>query len=335
LKILASIMTSTKPRVLIVFTGGTISMRFDSKAGGAVPALSGREIIALVPGLEDVAEINTIDFARLPGPHMTPARMLELSAIVRRELLGDRLDGVVITHGTDTLEETAFLLDLALNFEKPVVFVGAMRNSSELGWDGPANLRSAVRVASSPEARGLGVLIVMNDQVLAAAEATKSHTDARETFQSRDSGPLGYVQADRVRMLHRRVAREHIPVDRLEDRVEIVKLASGSDGRLLRCAVEAGVRGLVIEGLGCGNVPVTAISETENAIKSGLPVVITTRCWRGPVLETYAYDGAAKQLRRIGAILGGNLPSHKARLKLMLLLAAGEDVEGIRRSFEC
>ena len=309
-------------------------MRIDAKAGGAVPALSGREILSLVPGLDQIAEISTLDFACLPGPHMTPAKMFELTGLVRHGLATERVDGVVITHGTDTLEETAFLLDLVLDSEKPIVFAGAMRNSSELGWDGPVNLRSAVRVAGSSAARGLGVLVAMNDQILAAAEATKSHTDARETFQSRDSGPLGYVEADRVRIVHRRAAREHIVASRLEERIEIIKLASGSDGQLLRCAIESGIRGIVIEGLGCGNVPVTAIAAVERAVGAGIPVVITTRCWRGPVLETYAYDGAAKLLRRIGAILGGNLPSHKARIKLMLLLAAGADVEQVRRSFE-
>jgi L-asparaginase len=168
-----------------------------------------------------------------------------------------RVDGVVITHGTDTLEETAFLLDLVLDSEKPIVFAGAMRNSSELGWDGPVNLRSA----GSSAVRGLGVLVAMDDQILAAAEATKSHTDARETFQSRDSGPLGHVEADRVRIVHRPAAREHIVASRLEERIEIIKLASGSDGQLLRCAIESGIRGIVIEGLGCGNVPVTAIPD--------------------------------------------------------------------------
>src|SRR5262249_39626565 len=154
----SAMTTATKPRVLMVFTGGTISMRFDAKAGGAVPALSGREIISLVPGLDQIAEIRTLDFACLPGPHMTPAKMFDLAGIVARELVSERADGVVITHGTDTLEETAFLLDLVLNSDKPVVLAGAMRNSSELGWDGPANLRSAVRVASSCAARQLGVL---------------------------------------------------------------------------------------------------------------------------------------------------------------------------------
>jgi L-asparaginase len=324
---------SKKPRIAIVFTGGTISMRFDPVAGGPVPVLCGSEILAQVPGLGEIAELTSSDFACLPGPHMTPARMMELARSIEGQLAGERVDGIVITHGTDTLEETAYLLDLVLCSEKPVVFVGAMRNSSELGWDGPANLRAGLRVAADPAARGLGVLVVMNDQLLAAAEATKTHTESVGTFQSRDFGPLGIVDKDRVMVTRRCLAREHIPAVRLEERVEIVKLSAGSDGRLIRFAVEDGARGLVIEGLGRGNVPVTALGEVERAIRSGLPVLITSRCPGGRVLDTYAYEGAGKQLKRMGAVLGGMLPSHKARIKLMLLLGSGADLERIRKAF--
>jgi L-asparaginase len=323
-----------KPRVAIFFTGGTISMRFDPTAGGPMPMLSGDEILAQVPGVEEIAECLTTDFARLPGPHMTPVRMLELSRAVSERLAGDHVDAVVITHGTDTLEETAYLLDLVLSSEKPIVFVGAMRNSSELGWDGPANLKSAIRVAVDPTVRGLGVLIAMNDQLLAAADATKTHTESADTFQARDFGPLGLVDKDRIIIKRRQAAREHIPTDKLEERVEIIKLSAGSSGRLIRHAIDDGARGLVIEGLGRGNVPITAITEVEHAIRSGIPVVVASRCSRGRVLDTYAYEGAGKQLRRWGAILGGLLPGHKARIKLMLLLGAQRTVNEIRAAFE-
>ena len=309
-------------------------MRFDPVAGGPVPALCGPEILALVPGLDQIAECATTDFVRLPGPHMTPSRMLELSHVVAAQLADERVDGVVVTHGTDTLAETACLLDLVLRSEKPVVLGGAMRNSSEAGWDGPANLRSAVRVAVDPEARGLGVLVVMNDELIAAAEATKTHTESENAFQARDFGPLGVADKDRVIVSRRRIAREHIPATRLEESVEIIKLSAGSDGRFIRRAIEDGARGLVLEALGLDNVPVTALSEVERAIQRGIPVVITSRCPRGRVFDTYAYPGAGRPLRRAGAILGGLLPSHKARIKLMLLLGAGRTLDEIRTSFE-
>jgi len=309
-------------------------MRVDPKSGGAIPALSGEEIIAQVPGLDEIADFEIINFAKLPGPHMTPPKMLELARDVAAQLADPNIAGAVVTHGTDTLEETAYLLNLLLDEEKPVAFVGAMRNSSELSWDGPGNLRSAVRVAADEGARGLGVMVVMGDQLIAASEATKTHTEATDTFQSRDFGPLGIVDKDRIIVARRPARREHIPTPKLEERVDIIKLSAGADGRFINFALEDGARGLVIEGLGRGNVPVAALPAIERAVGMGLPVVITSRCPRGRVLDTYAYEGAGRQLKRMGAILGGMTPSHKARIKLMVALGAGWSVEQIRASFE-
>jgi L-asparaginase len=323
-----------KPTIAIVFTGGTISMRLDASTGGPIPALSGREILARVDGLNEIADCTPIDFALLPGPHMTPAKMFELARCVARQLEDERFQGVVVTHGTDTLEETAYLHDLVLRSDKPVAFVGAMRNSSELSWDGPANLRSAVRVAADPTARGLGVLVVMGEQLIAAREATKTHTEALDTFQGRDFGSLGIVDKDRIIVMRRPVQRENIAADKLEEHVDLIKVAAGSDGRFIDFAIGDGARGLVIEGLGRGNVTVATLPAIDRAIKTGIPVVITSRCPRGRVLDTYAYEGAGKQLRRMGAILGGIVPSHKARIKLMLLLGAGYSSEQIRDSFD-
>jgi len=309
-------------------------MQIDPATGGAVPALSGAEILARVPGLDRFADFDTIDFARVPGPHITPSRMLQLARDVEAYLAYERIAGVVITHGTDTLEETAYLLDLVLATEKPVVLVGAMRNSSELSWDGPANLRAAVRVAVDQGAHGLGVLVVMNDLIIAAGEATKTHTEATDTFQSRDFGALGIVDKDRVIVSRQRSEREQIATDRLEEHVDLIKISAGSEGRFIDHALDDGARGLVIEGLGRGNVTVAALPAIERAIASEIPVVITSRCPRGRVLDTYAYEGAGKQLRRMGVILGGMLPSHKVRIKLMLALGAGWSVDRIRGSFE-
>lgn len=296
--------------------------------------LSGEEIIAQVPGLNDLAEFDLINFDRLPGPHWTPERMMELAQAVREKLRDDRIVGAVVTHGTDTLEETAYFLDLVLDTDKPVVFIGAMRNSSELSWDGPENLAAAVRVAIEPEARRLGVVVAMNSQIISAAEATKTHTESTDTFQSRDFGSLGFVDKDRVIVMRHPFERELIQTDSVESRVDIVKMFAGADGRFIDFAVREGARAVVVEGLGRGNVTVPAMAAIGRAIEAGLPVVITSRCPRGRVLDTYAYDGAGRQLTQIGAILGGMLPSHKARIKLMLALGAGWNVEQIRESFE-
>ena len=309
-------------------------MRVDPKTGGPVPALSGEEIISRVDGLREIADFAVIDFSLLPGPHMPPPRMLELARCVGQQLLDERITGVVVTHGTDTLEESAYLLDLVLNSEKPVVFVGSMRNSSELSWDGPGNLRSAVRVACDPAAHGLGVLVAMNDQLITAGEATKTHTEALDTFQSRDFGPVGIVDKARIIVTRRPGKREKIVTATLEERVDIIKLAAGSDGAFIDFAIDRGARAIVVEGLGRGNVPVAALPAIQRAIHAGIPIVIASRCPRGRVLDTYAYEGAGRQLRRMGVILGGMLPSHKARIKLMLLLGANSPVEMIRTSFE-
>src|SRR5262249_18468140 len=250
------------------------------------------------------------------------------------KLADEKIAGAVVTHGTDTLEETAYLLDLVLKEEKPIVFVGAMRNSSELSWDGPGNLRSAIRVAVDPAARALGVIVAMTEQLMAAAEATKTHTESTDTFQSRDFGPLGFVDKDRVIVTRRPFEREHIVTAEIEDRVDVIKIFAGADGRFINFAVDDGARGLVIAGLGRGNVTVAAPPAIGRGIAAGVPVVIASRCPRGRVLDTYAYEGAGRQLRKRGAILGGMLPSHKARIKLMLALGAGWGVERIRKSFE-
>lgn len=323
-----------KPRLATFFTGGTISMRIDPATGGAIPMLSGEEIIAQVPGLNDLAEFELINFDRLPGPHWTPQRMLELARAVEQTLRDEAIVGAVVTHGTDTLEETAYFLDLLLGAGKPVVFIGAMRTSSELSWDGPENLAAAVRVAIDPAARSLGVVVAMNSQIISAAEATKTHTESTDTFQSRDFGALGFVDKDRVIVMRHPYEREHIAAEKVESRVEIIKMFAGAGGRFIDFAVGDGAHGLVIEGLGRGNVTIPAMAAVQRAIDAGLPVVITSRCPRGRVLDTYAYEGAGKPLRRAGAILGGMLPSHKARIKLMLALGAGWSVERIRESFE-
>jgi L-asparaginase len=327
-------MTNQKPRVTLLCTGGTISMRFDPATGGAVPALTGQALLALVPDVAELADIEVVDFSLLPGPHMTPPRMLELAHVIRSHL--QTQDGVVVTHGTDTLEECAYLAELVLDSPKPVVFVGAMRNSSEASWDGPQHLRSAIRVALTREARDLGVLVVMNDLVLSARDATKTHTEAADTFQGRDFGPLGVVDKDRVLVVRRpiRVAGEFANLTSLEQQVEIVKLSAGSDGRVLDFLVQSGCRGVVLEGLGRGNAPLPAVESIRRASNVGIPLVLTSRCPRGRVLDTYAYAGGGRLLREMGVVLGGFLPSHKARLRLMALLGTGRSLPEIRASFE-
>lgn len=321
------------PHVELVFTGGTISMEVDQVIGAAIPVKSGEQILASAPGLDAHAEFGINNFAKLPGPHMTPPLMMELARMVRDLLADERTSGVVVTHGTDTLEETAYFLDLVHASEKPVAFVGAMRNASELGWDGPANLLAAVRAVVDPALRGLGVVIVMNDEINAASEATKTHTEAVDTFRSPDYGPLGVVDKDRVILSRRPVTRAHIPMSRTLPDVMLVKMAAGMDGRMVRAAVSSGAAGLVIEALGRGNVPPETLPAIRAAIAAGLPVVIASRCLRGRVLDTYGYPGGGHELKELGCLFAGPLPGQKARIRLMLALAAAKSKEELAGYF--
>ena len=233
----------------------------------------------------------------------------------------------MLTHGTDTLEETAYLLDLVHNSEKPVCLTGAMRSAAEISPDGPVNLLCAVRTAASSEARGKGVLVVMNEEIHAAREVVKSHSANTETFVSPFWGPLGYVDPDRVVFRRNTLGRQSIRPPELVEDVHLIKLASGSDSLLIDFLVERNVRGLVLEAFGRGNVPPAALPGIRRAVEKGIPVVITTRTIAGRVLDVYGYEGGAKTVLEAGGILGGETSGPKARLKLMLALgvASGRD----------
>lgn len=320
-------------KLLFIFTGGTISMRIDPARGGAVPALSGEEVLAFLPGQCAWTEREVIDYGRFPGPHMTPQRMWDLSEVLLRELARPDVDGAVVTHGTDTLEETAYFLDLRYHGDKPICVTGAMRNASELSFDGPANLCAAGRVAMDAAARGQGVMVVLNDRVHAAEEATKTDTQALETFQSPLFGPLGLVDADRVIFARRRTARPVIETAGFEPRVDLLTMYAGADGRLIDAAVATGAQGLVIEGTGRGNVPPEVLPALARAVER-IPVVLATRCAQGRVLDTYAYEGSGRDLRALGVFFAGTLSPVKARIRLMLALGCTRDRAGLRELLE-
>lgn len=311
---------ANNPRIRIIFTGGTISMR-DDAGQGAVPALSGADLLKDVPGLDDFCDVDVHDFGQLPGPHMTPFRMLELSELVA-QTFAEGFDSVVVTHGTDTLEETAYLLDLRHGGEQPVVFVGAMRTSSQLSWDGPINLYQGCRVAADARVRGQGVLVVMNSTVFAAGEVTKTYTDALDTFQSPDLGPLGMFDGDEL-LLHRKpAARKLLPGEEVNERVSLIVASAGDDGALIDHCVDRGDRGIVIEGLGRGNLPPPMAAAAKRAVGKGVMVVLTSRCWGGRVSGAYGYDGGGARLKEQGLVFAPGIPGHKARILAMAALGA-------------
>lgn len=325
-------MEFVKDRVLYIFTGGTISMKMVD--GAAVPALSGREILSFDPSLAELCDAEVIDYGRFPGPHITPARMWELSEILRRELARPEIRGAVMTHGTDTLEETAYLLDLRHFSEKPVVMVGAMRNASELSYDGPANLHAGTRVAIDGGARGKGVMVVLNQTIHAAAEATKMDTQAVETYESPVFGALGLIDNDRVLFARQPLLRDPIQTGEFNEHVDLIEMFAGADGRFIDFARESGAAGIVVNGTGRGNVPPGAVPAIQRAIDAGLAVVIASRCVQGRILDTYGYEGAGRDLRQRGVMFAGTLSGAKARLRLMLALGRTRDLSEVRTLME-
>jgi L-asparaginase len=265
---------------------------------------------------------------------MTVERAWALRALVVEQLARPGVTGIVITHGTDSLEETAYLLTRSVRSEVPIVFTGAMRTASDLGWDGPANLLNAVRVAASPEARGYGVLVAMSSRIYSAIDATKAHTHMLDAFESPGLGPVGVIDEDQV------IFRRALPAPRpvLDcpapvTPVDIVYAWQGADSRLLDASRET-ARGIVIAAMGRGNVPPEMVPGVERWVSSGRPVVIASRAGRGRVGVTYGYPGGGRRLRDIGAIFAGSRRPQQARIDLMLALGAGLGGDALRELFE-
>jgi L-asparaginase len=321
-------------KIAIVFTGGTISMKVDPRLAAAVPALSSEEIMSMVTNIDKMADLEIINFSKLPGPHMTPLKIMELSNLVKELVNRDDIFGVVITHGTDSLEETAFLLDLNVISEKPIIMVAAMRNGSELGYDGPSNIAAAIATAASDNAMGKGCLVVLNNEVNAASEVTKSHTLSLNTFKSMEFGPLGVVDNDKVIFYRDMTRHEYIDVNSIEESVYLIKSVVGLDSGIIKYTIDQGAKGLVIEGMGRGNIPPTMLEGIDYALSHNVKIVLVSRCPMGRVLDSYGYEGAGKDLRNRGIILGGNLNGQKARIKLMLALAKTDDYSSIKSIFE-
>ena len=286
---------------------------------GAVPAQSGQEILDQVPQLAALAAITCEDFDRLPGPHWSPERMFALARHLDEALAGGAFVGAVVTHGTDTLEETTYLLDLVLRTDRPVVLTGAMKTADDPAWDGPGNLVAAVRAVIAPETWGGGVAVVMGERIHGARHVVKSHTESLEAFTSTGGGPP---------------ERERIATDALDPRVDLITASVGCDGRFVRHAVATGARGIVVTALGSGNVPPAMLEGIRRAVEAGLPVVVASRCAGGATAPRYGYEGGGVTLRDAGAIFAGALPGPKARIKLMVLLGDGASVARIRASFE-
>ena len=317
--------------VVVYAVGGTIAMKTDEK-GALVPAASGEDLTNAVPGLKDLCNLEVVEFSNIPSGAVTPDMMLKLSREIQKTLERPEVAGVVVTHGTDTLEETAFFLNISLaedflnTVNKPIVVTGAMRGADAVGADGPANILASVRVACHDvDDFTPPVVVCLNDEIQSASRVTKTHSGNCDTFQSPGWGPVGYVDEDRV--YYRRSCD---PMDeglnfptpkKLTAKVALVKAVTGDKGEFVDFAVSKGYDGIVVEGFGRGNVPFTMIPSIKKAVDAGVVVVIATRTAAGRVLDCYGYKGSVTDALSVGAVMGGEMTAAKARLLLMYLLS--------------
>jgi len=319
-----------RSRVALLALGGTIAAPVDAAGTGARMTLTADDIAGDL-GERAGVELETRTLRMQPSSNLTLDDVRELA----RELEATEADGVVVTVGTDALEEVAFALDVAVGGDRPVVVTGAMRNVGHPGADGPANLLGALRVAVHPDARGQGVLVVLNDEVHLARYVRKTHTSSPATFRSPTLGPVGFLVEDRVRLpLARRRRPAPVPFgDGPLPSVALLRLTLGDDPALIPAAIATGCAGLVLETFGAGHVAERALPALREAA-SAIPVVFASRTGAGELYRDLgAFPGSERDLMEAGLIPAGDLDGAKARLLLLLLLQAGADRDAIRAAF--
>jgi L-asparaginase len=326
---------AAQPRVLVLATGGTIAGQASARAGNAydVGKVSAADLIAGVPGMDKLAKISAEQISSIGSQDMNDKVWFALAARIKAAIDKKEADGIVITHGTDTLEETAFFLQSILDTEMPVVLVGSMRPATAVGADGPANLYEAMEVAAAPQSRGRGVLVVLNDVIHGARWVQKTNTTSVDTFRSPDAAPLGYVDTASVRFLQPAFAAEKSKL-KLPDaaplpRVDIIYAHANMDGGPVEDAVKRGARGIVLAGVGDGNTSKEAIEALAAAAKNGVLVVRSTRVGSGFVNRDVEVNDDT-----LGFAVSLDLNPQKARILLQLLIANSvTDPKAIQQAF--
>lgn len=319
-------------RVVVLGTGGTIASRYSRDHGAVIAGVSGEELVRGLGGFAPTVGIVTEQFSNI-GSFLFS---LDLAfGIVRRAdaLLKDPdVAGVVVTCGTDTMEEVAYLADLVVASDKPVVFTGAQRHADYPDSDGPRNLHSAILVAASDAAKGLGAVIVFEDEIHAARDATKSHSSRVGAFASAEHGKLGEIDGSQVIVSRRSIRHAPIATAAIETRVDLVKVCMGADGRFIDYAVETGSRGIVLEAFGRGNATFEVAEAVRRAVDHDLVVAVSSRSPQGRVAPVYTGGGGGHDLMNAGAVFAGDLSGVKTRILLATLLGAGSSMAEIRES---
>ncbi|CAM2924741.1 asparaginase [Dellaglioa algida] len=308
-------------KILILHTGGTIAMSENQETGAIAPGAENPLNQAVNP-FGDRFDLITENVFNLPSPHIGPKEML----IIQKRIMlafNENIDGVVITHGTDTLEETAYFLDLTLPNHLPVVLTGAMRSANEIGSDGLHNFQTAILTAASDDAVDKGVLVVMNDEIHTARYVTKTHTTNVATFRTPTFGPIGSIAKDSVNFFAELLSQTCLAIDEVVDHVYLVKAYAGMDAELLGFLDNDQTNGVVIEALGAGNLPPQVLENLQKLIDRDIPVVIVSRCFNGVAQDVYDYEGGGVQLKKMGGIFCRGLNGQKARIKLLVGLSTG------------
>jgi len=324
------------PEIVVFFTGGTIGMSPAPGVHGVVPGNNFGELLnQLAP--QDKVTLRPVCWSDKPSPHMTPADMFRLARDVEAALAEPDVLGAVVLHGTDVLAETAYLCDMVVDSDKPVILTGSMRYYSESGYDGIRNLINAVRACLLPIPPGTGACLLMTDRLFAAREVVKTNSLNVDAFESREAGIVGYVAGESVILAGCPLAhtpRRKLRPAAIEENVALITAYTGMDRSLIDHAKTLGVRGIVIEGFGAGNVPPAIVPALEACVADSVPVVLATRCIEGGVWPIYGYPGGGADLKDRGVILCGRLGGPKARLRLMCALGLTRNLDEIRDLFE-
>ncbi|MGN6145324.1 MAG: asparaginase [Mesorhizobium sp.] len=319
-------------KVCLITTGGTIASQRDPHSGHVTASIAGPELRAMLPYPIGEIDVTVDDFCKVGSYAMDLPLSFSLARHVSRRL-EEGFDGVVVTHGTDTMEESAFMADLVVGSGKPVVYTGAQHAADEPNPDGPQNLADSLRLAASDEAWGLGAVICFDHEFHAARDVTKSHTSRTDTFLSAEHGKLGDIDGDRVVVHRKPMLRRTYEAPRVATDIDLIKLAMGTSDRYVRFAADNGAQALVLEGFGRGNATPAVTAAAADVIKKGIPVIMTSRCQRGRVKPIYG-NGGGKTLAEAGIVFAGDLSGQKARVLLSVLLGMGLSDEEMRAEVE-
>lgn len=313
-------------KISLITTGGTIASKATANGMLASGALTGHELASLCELPNDI-EVKVVDLFQISSMSMSFEKMQQLKSAIQKELEDPDVTGIVVTHGTDTLEETAYFLDVTTKDQRPIVITGSQRSPQEVGTDVYSNLRNSILCAASDLIRDVGVVVVFNERIYSAKYVKKVHASNLQGFVSFGYGYLGIIDNDVVSIYQKPLHREYYDIRDRIPRVDIIKCHTGSDGLFIDAAVAKGAKGIVLEGVGRGQVTPVMVTSIQAAIDKGITIIMTTSAEEGKVYPAYDYEGSAFDLKQRGVILGADYDSKKARIKLAVMLASENTID--------